>query len=446
MKPNILAILPGLIPSTIINVTTPLIDLHKAGLIKARVTLEIFTKDKGSYRNIESSDLIVFCRNVEPAGVRWLSKILEYKTPYIYDIDDNLFELPLDTLSGKYHRSPERIAMLEEYIRHANLVRVYSEPMLERARSLNPNSVKVNGPVDWRLLSPSPKRAGTGPVKIVYATSRVNDNLAELFKPALKRILEKYPDQVQVHFLGYNPPEFKAYTNVFFKPLTLNYEKYLRYFSGAGFDIGLAPLLDDIFHRSKSNLKVREYGACRIAGIYSDVDVYSTTVTHRETGLLVKNDPDEWFAALSEMIENHELRRYIQEKGYQLAQKRFSQVNFNRVWYQQITETLQQPLKRKESHQAFEKLKLLDEQQASLEIFDKDYADEIKPGLVKFLSMLLRLMGFPKWFQRKTITIILRLRSEEGSFLFHTIKMYIKSYGESFWILMKIRFQLFWNS
>ena len=404
MPQNILAILPGLIPSTIINVTTPLIDLHKAHLINARITLEYFVKDK----DIEWCDLIVFCRNVEPLGARWLLKISENKTPYIYDIDDNFFELPLDASIRTYYKSPERVKMLEEYIRHASLVRVYSEPMLERAKSLNPYSKKVNGPVDWRLLSLSPQKTGTDPIKIVYMTSRVNDNLAELFKPSLKRILEKYPEQVQVHFLGYNPPDFKNHPNVFFRPLTLNYEKYLRYFSSAGFDIGLAPLLDDIFHRSKSNLKVREYGACCIAGIYSDVDVYSTSVTHRETGILVKNNSNEWFEAMSELIENHELRNHIQQNGHLFAQKNFSHLTFNQLWYQQFTEILQQPLKRENTYHAFAKRKL---------------------------------PGKQPWVLRKSIHLILGLRAEGISFLLHTIKMYI----ETLWMLMKINLKLFWK-
>jgi glycosyltransferase involved in cell wall biosynthesis len=340
MKPKILAILPGLIPSTLINVVTPLIDLHKEGRIVAQVTLETQVREK----DVIGSDLIILCRNTDPERAHWFLNMMGNRKSYIYDIDDNFFELPEDSIFGRYYRSPERQGMLKEFIQRASLVRVYSTPMLERAVELNPNTVKVTGPVDWRLLSPVKENNEQKLVKIVYATSRVNDNLAEIFKPALKRILENYKDEIQVYFLGYNPVEFKTYKNVFFKPLTLNYEQYLRYFSGARFDIGLAPLMDDIFHRSKSNLKVREYGACRIAGIYSDVDVYSSSIAHRENGLLVNNTPDAWYDAIAELIENRDLRINIQKRAYLFARQNFSEEAFAEIWYRQIKDVLGQTL------------------------------------------------------------------------------------------------------
>ncbi len=413
MKPKILAILPGLVPSTIINVTTPLIDLHKAQLLDARVTLEMFVKDK----DIAWSDLIVFCRNVEPVGSHWLLRLLENKKPFIYDIDDNFFEIPVDTSTGKYHTSPEKLAMLEEYIRHANLVRVYSEPMLERAKPLNLNAVKVNGPVDFRLLSPPPKRTGTSPIKIVYATSRVDDTLAEIFRPAIKDILKKYGDQVQMYFLGYNPPDFKTHSNVFFKPLNLNYEKYLRYFSSTGFDIGLAPLLNDVFHRSKTNLKVREFGACRIAGIYSDVDTYSMSVTHFENGLLVDNTPEAWYNAISLLIENRELRMQIQEQAYQFALENFSQDAFAQLWYSQITKILNQST---ESRDTDHNVEHRDTSQ------NRNYTQEDIDKTRKI------------WFVRKVVGLVSSIRSNGLTFLFSYARMKI----QMLWVLLKIRFTL----
>ena len=104
MKPNVLAILPGLIPSTLINVATPLIDLHKAHLVKARVKLELFVSD----RDIAWSDLVVLCRNVEPARAHWFWKVIKSEKPFVYDVDDNFFELDFDTPSGKYVGNSKR--------------------------------------------------------------------------------------------------------------------------------------------------------------------------------------------------------------------------------------------------------------------------------------------------------------------------------------------------
>lgn len=443
MKPKILVILPGLIPSTLINVATPVIDMHKAGRIIAHITLETTVREK----DVTWSDLVILCRNTDPERALWFLSILEKNKPYIYDIDDNFFELSADTILGEYYRAPERIGLLKEFIQHASLVRVYSEPMKERALGLNPNTIKVTGPVDWRLLSPVREANEQKTVKIVYATSRVNDNLAEIFKPALKRILENYKDRVQVYFLGYNPDEFKTYPNVFFKPLNLNYEQYLRYFSSAGFDIGLAPLLDDIFHRSKSNLKVREYGACRIAGIYSNVDVYSSSVDHGENGLLVDNTPQAWYNAMSELIEHRELRLKIKEQAYLFAQNNFSQEAFAQLWHHQIIEVLQKPLKREDVFSFVDALiprksnPLLECVQEFFsrlaELPDTLRGAGLKSGLDSLAIPFQKLLP-QTWLGRKYSYLSSGVKSYGNGF----IGSYFRAVFQGYWLYLKIKLEL----
>jgi len=429
MKPKILAILPGLIPSTIIGVVTPVLNLHCAGQIEARVALETYVKRK----DLRWCDLVILCRNTDPQTGRWFLELLQSKKPYIYDIDDNFFELASDTPIGSYHTAPERINMLKEYIHWADLVRVYSEPMFEKIKTLNSDVVKVNGPVDWGLLSAAQKTADKNVIKIVYATSRVNDKLADLFKPALEDVLQKYQERIEVYFLGYNPPEFKIYPNVFYRPLTLNYEQYLRYFSSVGFDIGLAPLPDDIFHRSKTNVKVREYGACRIAGIYSNVNVYSKTVIPGKTGILVENSYQAWFRALSELIENTDLRTQIQEQAYQFAQENFSQVAFDQLWGQQIVEVLKQPRKKEENYQHVVKVLQPNNLQSSSShtVFSKSQSNRLRyvSNWIWFYNLLRT--KFPR--------LIAGLRTEGIDYLVRIIRFYI----ETFWLLVKIRLKLF---
>lgn len=434
MKPKILAIVPGLIPSTIINVVTPVVDLHRSGQIIARIALEPYVREK----DFEWCDLVLLCRNTDPQTGRWFLKLLQTNKPYIYDIDDNFFELPPYSESGRYYTSPERISMLKEYIRWADLVRVYSEPMVEQVQKLNTNVVKLAGPVDWRLLSHPQKPTDKNIIKIVYATSRVNDTLSDLFKPALRLILEKYEDQVEVYFLGYNPPEFSIYPNVHYKPLTLNYERYLHYFSSTGFDIGLAPLLNDVFHRSKTNIKVREYGACHIAGVYSDVDVYSASVVHGKTGILVKNTPQAWFDAMSELITNSELRNRIQEQAYQFAQENYSHIAFNQFWYQQIKKVLQQPRQKPEAYQTVFNLFHSDSSLNPPQNIVKSGPHKMNQGA----SDMSRRVWFRNFLKEKARRLMSGLKSEGLDYFVRTGRFYV----ETFWMLTKIKLKLLFFS
>lgn len=336
IKPKVLAIVPAFTPSTQINVTTPLLDLCVSRHLDFRLQLESTVNRK----DIDWANLIVLCRNTEP-GHAWFEYTLKQNKPYIYDIDDNFFDIPGDSLDARYHRSPERLDTFTRYLRYATLVRVYSEPLRQRVLEINDKVVKVVPPVDFRHIRP--RRAPGRTVRIVYATSRTRDELFSIFLPALEKILNDYDGKIEAYFLGFTPPTLRKHARVHSVPMIWDYPAYLRRFSSAGYDIGLAPLLDDIFHRSKTNNKFREYGACQIAGIYSDIDVYSSCVRQMETGILVSNTPDDWYDAMVLLIENPDLRRKIQLSAYEFVRRNYSHEQFVKNWAIQIENVHKEP-------------------------------------------------------------------------------------------------------
>jgi hypothetical protein len=285
---------------------------------------------------------VVFCRNVEPRYEYILDAVLARRLPYIYDIDDNLFEVPANLADGRYYNAPERAALLTRYLSSANLVRVYSPTLLERICSLNEHTSQIPAVLDWRLIRPRRTSHG-GKVKIVYATSRRDDHLFPIFSLALQQVMQEYAGHVEAHFLGFQPAEFQGKADAHYRKYSPNYDQYLRRFSSAGYDIGLAPMLDDDFHRSKTNNKFREYAASGIAGIYSDVPLYSTWVENGKTGLLVENRPKSWYAALVRLIEDVGLRRQISENARERVHDLYSEDAFEQKWLQQIQEVLNRP-------------------------------------------------------------------------------------------------------
>ena len=330
---KILAILPSIIPSTQILIIKPLLFLHQKGQIKLKVFLEAEFNPEW----LAWPDLVVFCRNFSPLCLPWLDTLLTRRIPYIYELDDNLLDIPADTPYAQGVRQPFYQANLQRFIRQASLVRVYSNALCERLQPLTTQTSLVAGPLDWSLIHPPHPRHPGDPLKIVYATSRIDgDNLASLFLPALERVLQQYSRRVEVHFLGANPLRDQKLPQVYFEPYCASYDQYLRRFSSAGYDIGLAPLLNDIFHRSKSNIKYREYGASHVAGIYSNVDVYANWVKHGETGLLVENSESEWYNAFVRLIEDETLREHIRQNGYAQVRQQFSQEQSAQDWLEHI--------------------------------------------------------------------------------------------------------------
>jgi glycosyltransferase involved in cell wall biosynthesis len=245
-------------------------------------------------------------------------------------------------VDGLYYRAPERTALLTRYLRLANLVRVYSPALLEKIRPLNEQTLQVPAVLDWRLIGPRREASGDK-VKIVYTTSRRDDHLFPIFTPALQRVMQEYAGRVEAHFLGFQPAEFQGKAGIYYRKYSPNYDRYLRGFSQAGYDIGLAPMIDDDFHRAKTNNKFREYAASGIAGIYSDVSLYSAWVEDGKSGLLVENRPEAWYAAMVRLIEDASLRRRISQIAHDRVHELYSEEQFEQQWFNQIQTVLNQP-------------------------------------------------------------------------------------------------------
>lgn len=103
-------------------------------------------------------------------------------------------------------------------------------------------------------------------------------------------------------------PKIKNFEFVPFYPSAL----FPQILSNMDMDIGIAPLGDNVFSRSKSNLKYYEYAAVESVTVASNVIPYNTEITHKEC--LVEDTEKDWYDKLEYMIENKEAREKIQKK------------------------------------------------------------------------------------------------------------------------------------
>ena len=339
---KVLAILPALIPSSIILVVEPLIHLVKLEKVNLRVRLEnMYVRSS----DLKWADIIVFCRNTDPAFDNVLEHVLADHKPYIYEIDDNFFELPLDVYGSKYYRAPEQIAQLEKYITHASLVRVYSLPMETRVKRYTSRVEVLKAPVNLDFIPSTPPHRTSQKLKLVYTTSRmIGDDLSPILVKDLTRIINEYKNSIEVHFWGYIPKQFEQLPSVKFHRFKLNYQKYIKAMYQQGYDIGLAPMKNDLFHRSKTNNKFREFGACWIAGIYSTCEVYASCVEPGKTGLLVSNEEGEWYKAITTLLEDAELRWSIQNNTRSVIEQEYPLDTYASLLWDHINLVLQDPL------------------------------------------------------------------------------------------------------
>lgn len=230
----------------------------------------------------------------------WLK--LFRKHTMIWETDDDLWSIdPVNKRAAKVF-TPQYLKGLEFCVRTSRLVTVTNDHLAERMSRFNPNVTVIPNMIDSAL--PKMNRIRRDRVTIGWAGGDSHRrDLAKIIVP-LHRIVRD--TDVDVHTIG------QDFSTTLRLPEGRHRhsgweEKLIRYYSTIDFDIGLAPLEDTLFTRSKSYIKALEYGALGIPVIASDVGPYRDYVDDGVTGFLVRSEA-EWIDRIRLLVEDPDLR------------------------------------------------------------------------------------------------------------------------------------------
>lgn len=224
-----------------------------------------------------------------------------------WDNDDNLGATPEESPLYKTHggakgarifRDSVRIAKRAQIVTVPNetLATLYRENGIERIEVI-PNSL----PVQTREARPH--------VGIVIGWIAGLEHRADAGRlgiaATLERVLEAHPE-VRVECIGVDLGLSERY----------RHDEQVRFFDlpkrMAGWDIGIAPLADIPFNRSRSDIKLKEYAATGVPWLASSLTPYQD-LGPEQGGLLVPDDG--WLAALERLIVNAAERRELAENA-----------------------------------------------------------------------------------------------------------------------------------
>ena len=137
----------------------------------------------------------------------------------------------------------------------------------------------------------------------------------QMVAPALIKILKKHKN-VFIKLTGQieAPKELKGYEDrIIFTPLV----SWRRLpFEMRECHITIAPLVDTVFNRGKSELKWADSSLVKVPVVASNLGASEEVVLNNETGILVENTEDGWFHGLNLLVEDKNLREKIGEKAY----------------------------------------------------------------------------------------------------------------------------------
>jgi glycosyltransferase involved in cell wall biosynthesis len=285
--------------------------------------------------DIQKSTIPFFVRCGDPSLRLWIERLQQARHPYIYYLDDNFWKIEGDTPLARYYQHPSIRHSLETALAHAHRVLTNSDLLAEFLRGLNDKVDVLPSFFDFSLLEHPPKEA-LDEVRIGFAGSSSRMADLDIIKPVIQSVLDTHPKTV-FEFIGVMPEDLKTSDRIRFFPHTADYESFIRFKEKRQWSIGLAPLIDSYSNRCKTNNKYREYSACRIPGIYSNLPPYQRAVTEGKTGLLVDNSPVAWTSAINQLLLNAPLREEIASQAHEDAFEKHCVERVSVVWAEQFT-------------------------------------------------------------------------------------------------------------
>jgi processive 1,2-diacylglycerol beta-glucosyltransferase len=263
------------------------------------------------------------------------------------EVDDLIVSVP-----PEHSSHPGYVALksqIEDFIRGMDFLTVSTQRLRQFLLAYNQNIYFLPNLVDRRIWDfPIKEKRNSERTVIGYCGSQPHGYDFKPVTPAIRHILEKYKGRVIFKFVGCFPEGLRGLSGIFHTEVIDPYGQYARFVKNSRFDIAFAPLEDNAFSQSKSNIKFLEYSICGYPGIYSRVGPYIDSVVHNETGLLIGNTTDEWIAALERLIEDEQLRRRIGLNAYECVTQNYSLQKRFSEWIDTYRVIADQPRKKKD--------------------------------------------------------------------------------------------------
>lgn len=152
-----------------------------------------------------------------------------------------------------------------------------------------------------------------------FSGSITHNDDVKLILPVLRRILSDYAN-TELHIVGELdvPPELEPFKDRIIASPFVPWTKLPELI--ASVDINLAPLENTVFNEAKSENKWVEAALVKVPTVASDVGAFSHMVENNVTGILC-NSEDEWYTAISYLIEHPEERKRLAEQAHSFALK-----------------------------------------------------------------------------------------------------------------------------
>lgn len=295
--------------------TMPAYYLNRAGLAETAVDFGRFQKEF-----IDWADIVVVQR-VLGNGIKHLINYCHIrKKKVVFEIDDNVWKFP-DSPEYKSENAEKTPGDTTEIMDGCDAVTVSTQAIADVVAKesqtpvfIIPNALDL---LQWKPIN----NIRHEHFLVGWAGGHYHVQDLDMIVPGLKEVIRKNSGTTLV-FLGCCPMELlnDHPDKVFLHEFT-SIELFPKTMSVMKFDIGLAPLFETEFAKSRSNIRLLQYGALRIPSVVSYYGEYGKMIDDGFPAMVVKDG--DWASAIQELIDNPEKRKEIGKKAQEYVALNF---------------------------------------------------------------------------------------------------------------------------
>lgn len=239
---------------------------------------------------------------------------LAMRSKLVYELDDDVFSIePINWLAYRVYSRDDVQDAVAHCAEVADVVTVSTEALAERMRQFSDNVVVLPNFIPSYMLKIERPRYPKLTVGWTGGASHGYD--VKVCASAVRKVLDTDAKDATLHLQG---SDFRGSFGHSAARFTNWAARPADYYYMLDFDVGLAPLVNSEFNRSKSYIKALEYSALGIPVIASDVEPYSGFVIDGVTGFLVRKEK-EWRDRLRLLLSDHQLREEMGHKAREHA-------------------------------------------------------------------------------------------------------------------------------
>lgn len=323
--------------------------LTRAGLANAKSVLKTPTPEE-----VMNADLVVMQESGSPEAAMLAQFMLKNKVPFITEFDDFIHHVSPRNAGGWVAFNPSTLYVHRsvEMMRRGAGMSVSTPQLAREYFPYNPAVYVLPNFLDkdkWDI--PTVKRDDKK-IRIGWCGGNAHADDLKMIAGALDKIVKEYKGQVILETIGMTRQELAG---VFPQKISneicpsCGYEGEIHHFPGEaldayplvlaskGWDIAVAPVINNSFGNCKSDLKLKEYSALGIPTIASPVRPY-VEASQNGSPVILAETFDEWYAVLKDLIDNPEKRANLSHESKEWAQKNWIQDNISRYMsaYKQV--------------------------------------------------------------------------------------------------------------